>query len=194
MNESLLELLTKITLFDLIWTLCLIIMIIGILLSQKKKITSWMNKWRKTKNDEEDFNHLVYNLKTSVIEINKALEQIAKNRTHDRDDSRKIRDEMYKVMNKQSDSIEELTKIVVDMQKKNSKTKRAEIKEKIERIYSECHPAMTCTDMQYETLRELIEEYEEHGGENSFVHSTVEPEMHEWKKINRIKKSNNIYN
>ena len=47
---------------------------------------------------------------------------------------------------------------------------------------------MTCTDMQLETLRELIDEYEVHGGVNSFVHSTVEPEMVTWNKILRIKK------
>lgn len=193
MNESLFELLTKVTLFDLIWSLSLIIVIIGIILSQKKKFLSLLNKWRKTKNDEEDFNHLVYNLKNSVEEINNTLEQISKNRAHDREDSRRIRTEMYAVMDKQSESIDNLTKIVVEIQKKNSKTKRAEIKEKIERIYSECHSAMTCTDMQYETLKELIEEYEEHNGSNSFVHSTVEPEMHLWKKINRIKKTGNIY-
>ena len=193
MNESLFELLTKVTLFDLIWSLSLIIVIIGIILSQKKKFLSLLNKWRKTKNDEEDFNHLVYNLKNSVEEINNTLEQISQNRAHDREDSRRIRTKMYAVMDKQSESIDNLTKIVVEIQKKNSKTKRAEIKEKIERIYSECHSAMTCTDMQYETLKELIEEYEEHNGSNSFVHSTVEPEMHLWKKINRIKKTGNIY-
>ena len=73
------------------------------------------------------------------------------------------------------------------MQERNSKTKRAEIKEKIERIYRECHPSMTCTDMALETLKELIEEYEVHGGINSFVHSTVEPEMYEWKVIKKIR-------
>lgn len=193
MNESLLELLTKVTLFDLIWSLFLISILLGIMVSQKKKISKCLNKWRKNKNEEENFNNLVYNLKKSVDEINTVIEQISQNRIHDREDSRRIRNEMYKIMDKQSGSIEHLTKIVVDMQKKNSKTKRAEIKEKIERIYSECHPAMTCTDMQYETLKELIEEYEEHNGANSFVHSTVEPEMHLWKKINRIKKPITMY-
>lgn len=187
MNESLLELLSKVTLFDLICALILIIVITGFLLSQKKKIVTWLNKWRKTKNDEDNFNQLVYNLKDSITEINSALEHFAQNRVHDREDSRKIRDEMYKVMDKQSESIDNLTKIVVEIQKKNSKTKRAEIKEKIERIYSECRPAMTCTDMQFETLKDLIEEYEEHGGQNSFVHTTVEPEMLLWKKISQIK-------
>lgn len=187
MNESLYEIFKTVTLLDLIWTMCLLITIIGIFASQKKRILRWLNRWRKTKNDEENFNHLVYNLKSSVEEINNTLEQIFKNREHDREDSRRIRSEMYAVMDKQSESIDHLTQTAMDIQKKNSKTKRAEIKEKIERIYSECHLAMTCTDMQYETLKELIEEYEEHGGTNSFVHTTVEPEMHLWEKITRIK-------
>lgn len=163
MNDSLLELLTKVTIVDLIWSLSLIVLIVGILVSQKKKISKWLNKWRVNKNEEEDFNKLVRKLDTSVAEIKKTVDN-------------------------QSKEISALTKIVKDMQERNSKTKRAEIKEKIERIYSECHPAMTCTDMQFETLKELIEEYEVHGGMNSFVHSTVEPEMYTWKKIQRIKK------
>ena len=176
MNESILELLQKVTLYDLIWSLLLIITVIGILISQKKRISKFMNKWRKDKNEEENFTRLVFELRDSVAEIRQELGRIKDNR-----------DEMHKEISKQSESIENLTTIVVDMQKRDSKTKRAEIKEKIERIYSECHPSMTCTDMQYEILRELIAEYEEHGGKNSFVHSTVEPEMCTWNKIYRIK-------
>jgi chromosome segregation ATPase len=171
----------------LIFAIALIVVIVVILISQKKKISKWMNRWRKNKNDEENFNQLVYDLKDSVDKLKETVGQFQENREHDRNDSRRIRKEMYDVMNKQSDSINNLTNIVVEMQKKNSKTKRAEIKEKIERIYRECHPSMTCTDMALETLKELIEEYEAHGGINSFVHSTVEPEMYEWKVIKKIK-------
>jgi chromosome segregation ATPase len=187
MGKSLLELLTEVTVIELVVALILIVTIVSILASQKKRILKWMNKWRKNKNEEEDFNQLVYDLKDSVAELKKTMGQFQKNREHDREDSRKIRSEMYKVMDKQSAGIRNLTDIIVEMQKKNSKTKRAEIKEKIERIYRECHPSMTCTDMAFETLRELIEEYEAHGGINSFVHSTVEPEMYEWKVIKSIK-------
>ncbi len=193
MNKTLFEMLSQITVVQLVTALILIITVATIITSQIKKMFKLLNRWRNKKNDEEDFNSLVYHLKDSVAEINNTIEEVSQNRMHDREDSRRIRAEMYAVMDKQSENIENLTKIVIDMQKKNSKTKRAEIKEKIERIYSECHPAMTCTDMQFETLKELIEEYEEHGGNNSFVHSTVEPEMHSWRKINRIKKVNNIY-
>ena len=169
MNESLSGLLQKMTVYDLILTLSFITLIVGILVSQKRKIFKIINRWRIGKNKQEDFNQLVYNLKDSVIGIESTIAQFQLN------------------MDKQSEDILNLTDIIVKMQAKNSKTKRTEIKEKIERIYSECHPAMTCTDMQFETLKELIEEYEEHGGTNSFVHSTVEPEMYTWSKIRQIR-------
>lgn len=192
MDSSLLELLTKVTLLDLIWAIILIVTLAVILISQKKKISKLLNKWRKDKNEEEDFTKLVYSLRDTVARLEQTVDQFQGNREHDRDDSRKVRSEMYEVINKQSDEIKELTNIVVKMEERNSKTKRAELKEKIERIYSECHPAMTCTDMQLETLKDLIEEYEEHGGTNSFVHSTVEPEMYEWKRIEKIRRPNNV--
>ena len=73
MNESILELLQKVTLYDLIWSLLLIIAVIGMLISQKKRISGWMNKWRKDKNHKEDFNNLVYELKDSLAGISKIV-------------------------------------------------------------------------------------------------------------------------
>jgi hypothetical protein len=190
MSNSLLDLMTKVTVFDLISALLFISIIICALISQKKRISKLMHRWRKDKNEEEDFKTLVYNLQDSVKSLKTTMDSFKKDREHDREDSRKIRNEMYKVIDKQSDGIRNLTEIVVKMQERNSKTKRAEIKEKIERIYRECHPTMTCTDMAFETLKELIEEYEVHGGINSFVHSTVEPEMYEWKVTKKIRGGN----
>lgn len=187
MNSSLIDLLSKVTMVDFMWAACLIVMLILIFNSQKQKITAKLDEWRKNKNKKENFTQLVYTLKDSVSDLKSTMDQYQENREHDREDSRKIRDEMYQVMNTQSEGIDNLTKIIVAMQEKNSKTKRAEIKEKIERLYRECHPSMVCTDMALETLKELIKEYEAHGGLNSFVHSTVEPEMYEWKVIKTIK-------
>lgn len=190
MNKTVMELLTKVTLYDLILSLLLISTIIGLIILQKDKLSKVLNKWRKTKNDEDNFHKLVYELKKSFDNLNEQVIQNQKNRDKEllqyRDDSRKIRDEMYKTINSQSMDIKKLTKIITEMQEKDSKTKRAEIKEKIERIYRECHPSMTCTDMQLEVLKELIEEYEEHGGVNSFVHSIVEQEMYEWHVVTKI--------
>lgn len=186
MNESILDLLTKVTLYDLIWATILIVAIIVVLIAQKQRIHKLLNKWRKVENEKEDFEKLVYSLKNSVEEIKKTTETFQKNRESDREDSLEIRKEIYKSIDNQSEVIQKLVETVIKIQEKNSKTKRAEIKEKIERIYRECHPTGICTDMQLDTLKELIEEYEEHGGLNSFVHSVVEIEMYEWQVIDRI--------
>lgn len=191
MDNSLLELLNEITLYDLIIALILIVTLVVVLISQKNHISKVLNKWRKEQNEEEDFKQLVYDLKDSIEQLSKKVDQNQKDRNEEllqyRDDSRKIREEMYKVMNRQSEEIKNLTQTIGVMRDKQSKTKRAELKEKIERIYRECSPTSTCTEMAFETLRELIEEYEEHGGVNSFVHSKVEKEMYEWEIVSVIK-------
>lgn len=187
MDKSIMELLEEVSGADLLFAIFLVIAVSVLVISQKEKLLKQLNKWRKVKNSEEDFKNLVFSLKDSVTELQKAMDEYQENREHDRKDSIRIREEMYEVIGKQSEGIEELTKIVVKMEERNSKTKRAEIKEKIERIYSECHPTMTCTDMALETLKDLIEEYEEHGGLNSFVHTTVVPEMYLWHIVHMVK-------
>lgn len=142
MDKSILELAQEVTGIQFIMALLFIIALIVLAMTQKQKLLKYLNKWRKTKNEEEDFHALVYGLKNSMIEFGKKIEENRtereNERTHDREDSRKIREEMYKVMNrqsaqieKQSEQIEELKNITLDIQKKNSETKRAEIKEKI---------------------------------------------------------------
>lgn len=195
MNESVLELMSKVTGLQLICAFFLIIVFGVILLTQKKRLMDYLNKWRKTKNKEEDFHSLVYDLKESVKELREEVrsnrEERENNRTHDREQSRKIREEMYAVMNKQSEQIKNLTEITLEIQKKNSETKRAEIKEKIERIYRECTPEQVCTEMQLESLKDLIDQYEKHGGNNSFVHSTVLPEMYKWQIVKEVRRVSN---
>lgn len=190
MDNSLLELLTKVTLYDLIWALVLVITVISIIVSQRKKISKFLDRWRKEKNEEEDFHALVYALKSSIETLSDEVKRNQANRDQEllryREDSKKIRDEMYKVMNTQSESIAELKATVLKIQEKNSETKRAEIKEKIERIYRECTHEQACTEMQFESLKDLIEQYEKHGGINSFVHSTVEPEMYRWEIVHEV--------
>ena len=50
MNDSIMELLTEVTVSELVIALVLIATIVGVLISQKKRILKWMNKWRKDKN------------------------------------------------------------------------------------------------------------------------------------------------
>ena len=198
MNKSIMELLNEVSGVDLLLAFILITALVVLIFTQKGRISKLLNKWRKTKNDEDKFHSLVYDLKDSIDKLGEKVNKNQENRDKEllryRDDSRKIRDEMYKIINEQSktikqqsEDIKELTKIIVKMQEKNSETKRAEIKEKIERIYRECTGSQMCTEMQFESLRDLITQYEKHGGDNSFVHSIVEKEMYKWQIISSVK-------
>ena len=170
MDKSIMELLEEVSGADLLFALFLIIALGVILFTQKGKISKHLNKWRKTKNEDEDFHALVYELKNSIETLSKEVKQ------------------NQETMNVQSESIAELKDIVIKMQEKNSETKRAEIKEKIERIYRECTHEQICTEMQFESLKDLIEQYEKHGGDNSFVHTTVQPEMYKWQIVKEVRR------
>ena len=181
MNDTLLELLTKVTLYDLIWALILVSFAVGVVVVQRKKISKVLDKWRKTKNEEEDFHSLVYELKESIENLSKEVKENQQNR------DQKF-SEVRKELNTQSQNIMELKNTVLKIQEKNSETKRAEIKEKIERIYRECTHEQVCTEGQFESLKDLIEQYEKHGGDNSFVHTTVQPEMYKWKVVKEVRR------
>lgn len=170
MDKSIYELLQEVSGTELLVALFLIVAL-GVLVStQKEKLSKQLNKWRKTKNEEEDFHALVYELKNSIEKLSNEVKQ------------------NQETMNEQSNSIAELKDIVIKMQEKNSETKRAEIKEKIERIYRECTHEQICTEMQFESLKDLIEQYEKHGGDNSFVHTTVQPEMYKWQVVKEVRR------
>ena len=77
-------------------------------------------------------------------------------------------------------------KLVTELQEREEETKRAEIKHSIEKAYRECCDTKVCTDTQFETLKDLIQAYEKHGGTNSFVHTLVIPEMYTWELIKKI--------
>ena len=192
MDKSLLELLEEVSGYDLLLALFLISVLCVLVVTQKEKLLKNLNKWRKKENDKEDFQKLVYELKDSIEKLSTEVKQNQINRDQEllqyRDDSRKIRKEMYDVINKQSKNIEELKATVIKIQDINSETKRAEIKEKIERIYRECTHEQVCTEMQFESLKDLIEQYEKHGGDNSFVHTIVQEEMYKWQVVKEIRK------
>lgn len=88
------------------------------------------------------------------------------------------------------DDLKSLTNVVgqIDdklniMQVQNDATERARLKDKIGQSYRYYHEKQQWNSMEEEALRDLISQYEAHGGKNSFVHDTVEPETYTWKKV-----------
>lgn len=138
-------------------------------------------KWVKKKNEDHKL------LMDTVKSLNELKTQ------HSEDVHQSIRgDEIIKesVLNL-TQKVDDLSKDISELKESNNKDKLAEYKDKIgqsyrfynERKYSEDNPIPYWNHMEKEALEGLIKQYEEHGGKNSFVHTTVEPEMQKWKVI-----------
>lgn len=90
-----------------------------------------------------------------------------------------------------ADKVDALADSITEMKDIQDADKLSEYKDRIgqsyryycERQYSESNPVPYWNHMEKEALKGLIEQYEAHGGKNSFVHSVVEPEMQKWKVI-----------
>lgn len=80
-------------------------------------------------------------------------------------------------------AIDNLSKQMTSMSEKTDETVRARLKDRIAQSYRHYHEKQEWTSMDKEAFLGLIEDYERHGGKNSFVHSICEPELYTWKVI-----------
>lgn len=179
MNKNLFELLNAVKLVDVLVTTALFVVIIAIIATQRDKIREIFDAWRRKKNFEE-------NAVTLISKNQKKIDYLEATMTKARQQSVEIRAKMYDDLDEVKSDVKSIINTLDSMQEINEVSKRTDIKDKIERIYRECNEAEMITDMQFETLKELIEDYERHGGTNSFIHSVVQKEMYDWKVIKKI--------
>lgn len=168
--------------------LILIIWCLGVMLKHHKDIMNALNMWFKRKREKEELLKMVY-------ENKKAIEEYAQNRIRDREQSFEIQDQLTEAIDnlskkiddmdsRQSKKMDSMAERQEELERKNDQRNRAELKEKISRLYSHFHEKKEWNSMEQEVMTELIKEYENAGGQNSFVHSTVQPEMYTWKITN----------
>lgn len=179
MSKDLYNLLTTVRVVDVIATLALLAIIVGVFVTQRRKICDVLEHWRKKRNFEDTIIDSIKGLEESDRKMQERIDVVWKTMESARDTSREIREEMYS-------DIKQISVKLDDMEKKNNLSKQAEIKSRIEKLYRECHANKVCTDTAFETLKDLIADYERHGGHNSFVHSLVQPEMYMWERIKTI--------
>lgn len=140
-------------------------------------------KWVKDKKKDHEI----------LMDVCKKVDEYADNRIHDRQQSFKIQSDLIESNKQLEHSIKDIFILISKMEKKtderfeesekkNKKRLRAELKEKIAAIYRRHHKINTINAMEFEVLKDLIKEYEAADGMNSFVHDTVEKEMHLWDK------------
>lgn len=169
----------------------LILFFVGwILIKNRKSISELFNDLYSRKKNKEE---LLQTIKNNQSDIKTIME----NRIRDREQSLSIQKELTDAQNKLSESISDIAKKIDNMQRntderfkeserKNNKRIRAELKDKISQSYRYYHERGKINDMELEALEDLIEEYEEAEGKNSFVHSVVQKEMYTWEKIDRM--------
>lgn len=179
MSKDLYTLLTTVRVVDVIATLALLAIIVGVFITQRRKIRDVLEHWHKKRNFEDTVMTSINGLKENDRQMRERIDEVWNTMETARETSREIRDEMYS-------DIKDISAKLDDMEKKNNLSKQAELKSRIEKLYRECHANRVCTDTAFETLKDLIADYERHGGHNSFVHSLVQPEMYMWERIKTI--------
>lgn len=133
-------------------------------------------------------------IKESIDELKKQMKEYSDNRVSDRKQSFAIQKELTEAQGKISESVDRIFDKVATLKEdtdrrfeeseaKQNRRVQAEIKDKIAQLYRRYHSTSTIKAIELESLKDLIRTYEEHGGENSFVHSLVEKEMYTWKVV-----------
>lgn len=158
--------------------------VVGWLLSNRKDIKDLWTSWYQTKKRKDE-------LLQMILEDHSKIEKYEDNRIHDRQQSFDIQQQLIAANKSLTEQIEKLSTMVAENQQKtdarfaeteekNNKRVRAELKDKIRRSYQVYHERGYWNEMEKEALEDLLEEYESHGGNNSFCHSIVQPEMYTW--------------
>lgn len=158
--------------------LIIFIWLVGVLIKHRKDIMTALNQWAKRKQEKDELLKIIYSTKEKV-------EQYAENRVHDREQSFEIQRQLTDSINALSDKLDAMNLKQNELEEKHRKRIRAEMKDKISQLYRYYHERGKWNDMEKEAFNDLIDEYEDAGGSNSFVHTVVQPESYTWEVVER---------
>lgn len=82
-----------------------------------------------------------------------------------------------------SDKLDGVLNSIAGILEYNKTRDRADLKDRIRSLYSNYHNRGRITKNEKESLMDLISTYEISGGDNSFVHSLILPEISTWTEI-----------
>lgn len=135
-------------------------------------IFQYLEKYRSLRNTVDDYHKAVTK---NAEDIKKLQEDVEMNSEH----FEKLEKRDENIMNK----LDETIAAIREMREYNRKRDLADTKNSIRHSYYIYHARGAITEKEKESLEDLIASYENSGGENSFVHATVVPEMSTWKVI-----------
>ena len=137
---------------------------------------------KKEVNDKNDKLEKV--LADFMMEVRNDIKSFTDNRIHDREQSLSIQQEWTKKIDGVFDKLELMQKQTDERFKsseaKTNKRVQSDIKQQIAQSYRRYDKCKKISYMELEALKDLIDTYENYGGDNSFVHSIVQKEMYTW--------------
>lgn len=140
---------------------------------------------------EKDDRGLEVALETFMGEVRDSFERVDQKIEGFYENQSKYRGQSLEKQKEWTDKIDDVFDKLEDMQKqtderfaqseaKTNKRVQSDIKERIAQSYRRYNISKKITHMELEALEDLIDTYENFGGENSFVHSVVQKEMYTW--------------
>lgn len=147
-----------------------------------------------------DVKKTVSEIQNNVVEIQNNMNKYSENRINDREISRKIQNDWIDIQEKNTEKIDSIINKIDKMkedtdqrftnseerirvnEEKEKKRHISELKDRISQSYRYHAKRGEITNVDFETLRDLIDAYSEFN-KNSFVHSVVEKQMYEWRRI-----------
>lgn len=149
---------------------------------------------------DEELRKEIKKLSSVVAETQTNIATFADNRVKDRAQSFQIQKELVDAQKQISDSVDSIEKKIdqmkvdTDIRFKMSEEKqdarvRAELKDKISHLYRVYRHRGEITQIELETLEELISTYYNHGG-NGYIKSIVEPELYNLKIVDGFSSDN----
>lgn len=140
---------------------------------------------------EKDDRALEVAFEVFVDEVREAFEQVHKKFEETNEVQLKRREQSLQIQQELNNKIDGICHVLDEMQKntderfaqseaKTNKRVQSDIKERIAQSYRRYDKTKKISRMELEALEDLIDTYENFGGQNSFVHSIVQKEMYTW--------------
>lgn len=140
---------------------------------------------------EKDDRGLEVALETFMGEVRDSFDNVNEKIEGFYENQSKYRGQSLDIQQQWTDKIDGIYNVLDEMQKqtderfaqseaKTNKRVQSDIKERIAQSYRRYNISKKITHMELEALEDLIDTYENFGGENSFVHSVVQKEMYTW--------------
>lgn len=153
------------------WIVLVVVILIGMNFLLKKYVKPIVEYF-------EDLNERAVKIK----EIDNEITILKENQLRNSEKYKAADEELQKEIKKVTEKINVIAQMIIDMQKRIDESNIAKLKDRIREIYAEHHRSQIITKMELETLEGLIDDYTAAGG-NSFVHSTVTPELFNWQVV-----------